>query len=232
MTAQPSALAGLTKVNLRQQALTALRRAITTGELAPGTRLVETELSEQLRVSRGTLREAMRELQQEGLISAGPRGWLSVRSLGVQEILDVFAVRAALESMAVRTLSRQEDRTVLVAALRDRVQAMAEAADRSLEERIEADLEFHRALCRHTGNAALLHSWKGLEGAIRMSIMWAGIERAVGNMRVDRHAAIVDVIEAGDEQAAVEQVLTHMDQAAANLVSSPTAGVAADVSRP
>ncbi|WP_114560127.1 GntR family transcriptional regulator [Desertihabitans aurantiacus] len=219
MAAQTAALTGLARVNLRQQALTALRRAITTGALAPGTHLVETELSEQLQVSRGTLREALRQLQQEGLVSAGPRGWLSVRTLGAPEVLDVFAVRAALESMAVRTLSRREDRAAVVTALRERVRAMEQVVDRPLEDRVEADLDFHRALCELTGNATLLHTWQALEGSIRMSIMWAGTERAVSNMRVDRHAAIVDVIDAGDVTAAVDCVQAHMDEAAANLVS-------------
>lgn len=99
MAAETLSLAGLEKTSLRQQALAALRRAITTGELAPGTHLVETELSESLQISRGTLREAMRQLQQEGLIAAGPRGRLSVRHLDAKEIRDIFAVRAALESL-------------------------------------------------------------------------------------------------------------------------------------
>ena len=219
MTTQTAALAGLAKVNLRQQALTALRRAITTGELPPGTHLVETELSEQLQISRGTLREAMRQLQQEGLIEAGARGRLAVRSLDAKEILDIFAVRAALESLAVRVLSRHEDRDAAVASLRNEVRAMETAVNGTMEERIEADLNFHRTLCQLTGNAMLLHSWRALEGSIRMSFMWAGMERAVGNMRVDRHTAIVDVVVAGDPARAADYMLSHMEEAAANLVS-------------
>lgn len=218
MTTQTAALAGLAKVNLRQQALTALRRAITTGELPPGTHLVETELSEQLQISRGTLREAMRQLQQEGLITAGARGRLSVRSLNAKEILDIFAVRAALESLAVRTLSSAENGGAAVKVLRERVEAMQQVTDRALEERIEADLEFHRSLCQLTGNAMLMHSWGALEGSIRMSFMWAGGDRAVSNMRVEPHVHIVDVIAAGDPSAAADYVLTHMNEAAANLV--------------
>ncbi|MGM7671087.1 GntR family transcriptional regulator [Microbacterium sp. A93] len=219
MTTQPTALTGLAKVNLREQALSALRRAITTGELPPGTHLVETEVSEQLQISRGTLREAMRQLQQEGLITAGERGRLSVRSLDAQEILDIFAVRAALESLAVRTLSQAGHRDAAVVTLREAVRAMEAAVDATLEERIEADLNFHRTLCQLTGNAVLLHSWKALEGSISMSFLWAGVVRAVGNMRVDRHTAIADVIAAGDPAAAADHMLAHMDEAAANLVS-------------
>lgn len=219
MPTQTPTLAGLSKVNLRQQALTALRRAITTGQLPPGTHLVETELSEQLHISRGTLREAMRQLQQEGLISTGARGRLTVRSLDAKEILDIFAVRAALESLAARSLSLTEDRQSAVAELRAAVRQMTDAADADLEERIEADLNFHRTLCRLTDNAMLLHSWLGIEGTIRMSIMWAGRDRAVGNMHVDRHTALVDAIDAGDATAAAQSMTAHMDEAAANLVA-------------
>ena len=93
------------------------------------------------------------------------------------------------------------------------------AAEASLEERIESDLEFHRTLCRLTGNETLLHSWESLEGSIRMSIMFAGIERAVKNMSVDRHHDIVAAIETGDATLARTTVLEHMDGAAANLVA-------------
>lgn len=219
MTTQTTTLAGLAKVNLRQQALAALRRAITTGQFPPGTHLVETELSEQLQISRGTLREAMRQLQQEGLISTGTRGGLTVRSLDAKEILDIFAVRAALEALAARTLSLMENRVTAVAALRRAIQAMDDAVEDALEERIEADLNFHRTLCQLTGNAMLMHSWEALEGTIRMSIMWAGRDRATGNMRVDRHTALVDVIDAGDAAGASDALFAHMDEAAGNLVS-------------
>jgi len=219
MAGATAPLLGLEKKSLREQALSALRTAITSGELEPGRHLVETELSDMLQISRGTLREALRQLEQEGLLSAGPRGRLSVRHLDSKEIRDIFAVRAALESLAVRTLCELPDRATVIASLRSAVDAMAAAAEASLEERIESDLEFHRTLCRLTGNDTLLHSWESLEGSIRMSIMFAGIERAVKNMSVDRHHDIVAAIETGNATLARTTVLEHMDGAAANLVA-------------
>ena len=219
MAGATAPLLGLEKKSLREQALSALRTAITSGELEPGRHLVETELSDMLQISRGTLREALRQLEQEGLLSAGPRGRLSVRHLDGKEIRDIFAVRAALESLAVRTLCELPDRASVIASLRSAVEAMAAAAEASLEERIESDLEFHRTLCRLTGNETLLHSWESLEGSIRMSIMFAGIERAVKNMSVDRHHDIVAAIETGNATLARTTVLEHMDVAAANLVA-------------
>src|ERR1700709_1388493 len=105
VSVESPSLLRLEKTSLREQALSALRRAITTGKLTPGTHLVETELSERLQITRGTLREALRQLQQERLISAGARGRLSVRHLDSKEIRDIFNVRAALESLAARELA-------------------------------------------------------------------------------------------------------------------------------
>jgi DNA-binding GntR family transcriptional regulator len=218
MSVEASSLLRLEKTSLREQALTALRRAITTGQLPPGTHLVETELSEALQISRGTLREAMRQLQQEGLISAGARGRLSVRHLDAKEIKNIFDVRAALESLAAQDLAGREDRTAAVAELRKAVADMEKWAASNLEDRIEADLKFHRTMCHLSGNETLLHSWSSLEGSIRMSIMFAGVDRALKNMDAKRHSDIVDAIESGDAEKAAATVRDHMAGAATVLV--------------
>jgi DNA-binding GntR family transcriptional regulator len=218
MTIPATSLTGLTKTNLREQALASLRTAITSGQIPPQTQMVETELSDQLGISRGTLREAMRQLQQEGLLVAQSRGRLFVRRLGPKEIGDVFLVRASLEALAAQLLAQQPDRSAAVAELRGLLAEMDRAVnDRDLEQRIESDLAFHRGLCRLTRNDSLLHTWEGLEGSIRMSIMFAGHDRAVVNMDVARHDAIVAAIESGDPAAAATAVQEHMAWAASNL---------------
>jgi DNA-binding GntR family transcriptional regulator len=218
MSVESASLLRLEKTSLREQALTALRRAITTGQLAPGTHLVETDLSDALQISRGTLREAMRQLQQEGLISAGVRGRLSVRHLDAKEIRDIFDVRAALESLAACELAASPDHAGAVAELRKAVTNMERWAASNLDDRIEADLKFHRTMCHLTGNETLLHSWSSLEGSIRMSIMYAGVDRALKNMDVKRHSEIVDAIESGDADKAAATVRDHMAGAAKVLV--------------
>lgn len=219
MSVEPTSLLRLEKTSLREQALTALRRAITTGQLTPGTHLVETELSEALQISRGTLREAMRQLQQEGLISSGARGRLSVRHLDAKEIRDIFGVRAALEALAAHELASLPDRDKAVSTLRQAIEEMDKWAASNLEDRIEADLRFHRTMCQLTGNETLLHQWSSLEGSIRMSIMFAGVDRAIKNMNAKRHHDIVDAIESGDGQRAAAAVQEHMTGAATVLIA-------------
>src|SRR4051794_11210464 len=150
-----TSLGGLTKTSLREQALDQLRNAVTSGELQPGTRLVETELSAALGISRGTLREALRQLQQEGLVETGDRGRLAVRTLTDAEILDMFAVRAALEGLAAAIVAERPDRPALVAQLQKALHALDKAKG-SISHMVEVDMRFHSLLCELTGNTTLL----------------------------------------------------------------------------
>ncbi|GGC34344.1 GntR family transcriptional regulator [Brevibacterium sediminis] len=214
-----SGLSGLERTNLREQALDSLRRAITSGAIPPGTHLVETELSAQLGISRGTLREAMRQLQQERLLTLGARGRLAVRHLEQRDLTEIFAVRGALEGLAAEAVASlpEADREKAVRRLRSAVAAMDVPDEEAFDERIEADLKVHRLLCELSGNRTLLHQWESLGGSIRMTIVFAGLERAVRNMDSSRHAILVDAIASGDPAAARAAVLEHMRSAESNL---------------
>jgi DNA-binding GntR family transcriptional regulator len=142
-----------------------------------------------------------------------------LRHTGAKEIGDIFAGWAALKATAAEALTQRTDRAEVIAGCRGLLHTMSEArAEVDLEGRIEADLNFHRGLCRLSGNDTLLHTWESLEGSIRMSIMFAGRERAIRNMNVARHKAIVDAIASGDAAAAAAAVHEHMGSAAHNLV--------------
>src|SRR6476646_424260 len=122
-----SRLSGLAKTSLREQALDVLRNAVTSGELATGTHLVETELSAALSISRGTLREALRQLEQEGLVEPSERGRLRVRTLSAAEIGDMFEVRSALEGLAAALLCRLKNRKTVIRKLQSALDALADA---------------------------------------------------------------------------------------------------------
>jgi len=87
---------------LRQQVLDALRQAIIDGRLAPGARLTERELTEMMGVSRTVVREALRQLESEGLIAIIPNKGPVVRELSLAEAKDLYTIRAVLEGLAAR----------------------------------------------------------------------------------------------------------------------------------
>ena len=125
-----------------------------------------------------------------------------------------------MESLAARELAARPDRAAIVTTLRHAVDDMERWAASNLEDRIEADLRFHRTMCQLTGNLTLLHQWTSLEGSIRMSIMFAGVDRAIKNMDAKRHHDIIDAIESGHCDKASAAVLDHMAGAADTLVAS------------
>lgn len=196
MTSAPPTLPSLQSHNLREQALIALREAIVMGNLEPGSHLAEVRLAGDLGISRGTLREALRQLEQEGLAVTDGRGKLHVRSLDERTIRDAFRVRAALESLAARTVADlpAAPKASAMEALEAALEAMATAENESLHARLEADVDFHRTLCRASGNEQLLKTWEQISGIVRMSIMFAGIEKAQQNVAVPRHREVTAMI--------------------------------------
>jgi DNA-binding GntR family transcriptional regulator len=87
---------------LRRQVLDELRLSIIAGRLAPGARLVERELTAMMGVSRTVVREALRQLESEGLISIIPNKGPVVRELTLAEARDLYSIRAVLEGLAAR----------------------------------------------------------------------------------------------------------------------------------
>lgn len=215
---RPSGLRPVDRTTRREQILEVLRAAVSDGTLAPGVHLAEVELSEQLGVSRGTLREALRHLQQDGLLVPDNRGRLSVRVVSAHEVADIFAVRAALEALAAEQVCSRQDRSGAVAVLEDRLAAMAQpAAD--MGERVTRDLAFHEALCTLSGNDVLHASWRNVSGLARAAVTAAGPSAALANTAAARHAPLVALVRDGDGEGAQRFLRQHMAEAAQNLLT-------------
>jgi GntR family transcriptional regulator, trigonelline degradation regulator len=106
MDSPPTSVLRRLAAPLRQQVLDTLRAAIIAGELTPGARLTERELTARLGVSRTVVREALRQLETEGLIEATHRGPV-VRALTLDEAGDLYAIRAVLEGFAARLFAQR-----------------------------------------------------------------------------------------------------------------------------
>jgi DNA-binding GntR family transcriptional regulator len=214
-------LASLDRSTLRERALEALRLAITSGRYRPGDHLGEVELAKHLGVSRGTVREALRHLQQEGLVTAGNRGMLRVNSVSPREVRELFRVRAALEGLAASEIIASPQRDEAVATLREALGQLVDT-DGDFAAALEADLGFHLQLCQLSGNSILVEAWRYLEGRIRVTIMNYESSGTPTMMSRDRHAPIVEAIADGDVHAAMKVVEQHMAVAAEQY--APTTG--------
>ena len=217
VTAEP--LSNLDRSTLRERALEALRLAITSGQYRPGDHLSEVALASHLGVSRGTVREALRHLQQEGLVTAGTRNMLRVSTVSPKDVRELFRVRAALEGLAVAEIIASPQRDTAIAGLREALARLSDT-DGDFATRLEADLDFHLQLCRLSGNDMLVEAWRYLEGRIRVTIMNGEAAQNAATagtptmMSRDRHAPIVDAVERGDAAAAMAVLEQHMGAAA------------------
>lgn len=204
-----SSLTGLSRSTLGEQTLSVLHRAITRGEMAPGERLGEVDLATRLGVGRGTVREALRSLQQRGLVTADDRGQHRVSELQPMEVQELFRVRTALEGLAVTEIMSAADRLAKAATLRASLPP-EDGAGVSFLDMLEADLAFHETMCRLSGNSILVDLWLHLRDRMCVVILSGKTGPTPSIMERRHHSPIVDAIEAGDRHSAVAVVAAHM----------------------
>jgi DNA-binding GntR family transcriptional regulator len=208
------------RLSLRERVLQELRDGILTGRVPVGTRLLEIKISKELGVSRGTVREAFRHLQEEGLLTSESRGSVYVRARSSKEVREIYAVRAALEGLAARHVANRPDRETAIEALRAAVHAFEAMPKPSFSELLKADLDFHQLLCTLSENTTLLDTWHRLSGLIRAALISAGPHLVMPLQTVGHHTEMVDAIARGDGVAARLAIETYLEESASVLVSA------------
>jgi DNA-binding GntR family transcriptional regulator len=199
---------------LRGQVLLAVRSALASGTLAPGVRINELGLSARLGVSRGTLREALRRLEQEGLLVTLPHRGTFVRDLSAEEVTQVYGVRFALESYAAQSAAARLTPDVL-ATLRARLDELAAAVDaEDFRQGVTADLRFHEAICEASGNRFLVDQWRSLVGLIAAVMHTAGPEFLRPLQSIEDHQRLLDSLESRDPGRIAETWRAHFDEGA------------------
>ena len=147
-----------------------LRDAILNGQLAPGTKLVEQAISSQMQISKTPVREAIRELAQEGLISFKMRHGIAVIDFAEKDIKELVTLRAALEVLGVRLVKdnwTKADTSVLNSILEKIV--IAEKTHNYME-LPKLDIEFHEYIIKRTDNLRLVKAWKDI--ASQMNVLF------------------------------------------------------------
>jgi DNA-binding GntR family transcriptional regulator len=204
----------LPKSTFRQHIAERLRSAILQGELAPGAQLVESALAAQFDVSRGPLREALRQLVEEGLLVTVPYTGTHVISLSVDDVREIYSMRITLERFAFEQAWNKRDDAFRSELLR-RHQALTACIDAGDDAAsIQAELELHGLAYEASGHRLLQRAWQSLRG--RLQLYWAAHHRAHGTRgpRRDAHDTYVQAALGDDLQAMLAEVSTHMGRGA------------------
>ncbi|HET8627198.1 MAG TPA: GntR family transcriptional regulator [Thermomicrobiales bacterium] len=205
---------------LRDEVLTTLRQALITGGFSAGERIREVELAARLGVSRGTLREALRHLEQEGLVVTSPHRGTFVVNPTPEEVADIFGLRIALEAYAAEEAARliTPDELKTLQRVVDDIAAMGGVM--TLAPRVELDFHFHELICEAADNARLLRVWAELCGPLR--VLLAALSRPFLNADETslQHQRVVDALRRGDGEAARAALASHLTQSKDRMIAT------------
>lgn len=215
-----SGIARITRdsASLRDRVTASIREAILNGQLKPGQKLVERELCASLDISRTLLREALPQLQAEGLIKSVAHKGPSVALIDADEIREIYQVRRVLEALAVREFARNAT-DEQIGELREQLAALKrpEAAG-NLRDLLVAKAGFYSALFEGCGNRIISQTLTQLNNRImlckRLSLSATGRLSEV----IDELEAVVSAIESRDIERAGELCEVHVVNAERNVL--------------
>ena len=196
---------------LRDVVFNTLRQAILTGELKPGERLMEIHLANKLGVSRTPIREAIRKLELEGLVTMIPRRGAEVAQITEKSMNDVLEVRRAMDALCVELacdrITPEELQDLKKAC--DTFEAAVKTDD--IKQIAQADVALHDIIVQATGNQRLIQLVNNLsEQMYRYRVEYLK-EEQTRNLLVSEHEELVKAIREGDVQKAQDISFHHLE---------------------
>ena len=202
---------------LKQTVAARLRDEIMHGALKPGERVVEGTWARRLKVAQGSVREAINLLAQEGFVTKASGRSARVVRLSEADVLDLYAVRGALEGLAARSAAgRSPDVSRLQAALDGMRMAVGEGRGEVL---LDHDLAFHVELCRLSGNALLLEHARRILlpffAFVRIRVVAGGRGTGAWGRDLESHQRMIDLLREGEGEVLEMYVRRAMERYAA-----------------
>lgn len=206
--------------NLADELIVRIRRAIYQGVYVPGQRLVEADLIEHFKTSRGPAREALRRLSAEGIVQLVPNRGAMVRRLGIKEMDDLFRIREALEGLAARLAAER----LADPKVRPRFEKALKAIDvGTLDELPEAfgerNRRFHQLIFDFADNEQLLRSLQQMQLPLMRLQVRASIDRSFREHSVREHEDVARALLAADPDRAELAMRAHLRGARQRVVA-------------
>jgi DNA-binding GntR family transcriptional regulator len=204
---------------LREEVKNVLLERILSGHYAPGERLVEIRIAQELGVSQAPVREALRDLESVRFVESIAFRGARVREVSDAELIEVYPIRGALEEVAAREAARRLDGDVK--ALEAEVKAMGSA--RGLREQVEHDVRFHQLIVEASGNSRLIEIWASLQVETRTAItaLRMGL---TPREAAEMHQPIIDALRRRDSRGAGRAIRSHVERFGRMLAKAHAAG--------
>ena len=197
---------------IRRKVYNHLREQILSGQIAPQQRLIETKIAQEIGTSRTPVREALHNLEVEGLIESIPRVGYRVRCLNPTEVEEICAIRATIEGMAADWAMNKAPGK-LVSELKENIAQSEKAIARgAVKAFVELDAQFHESIARLSGGQRLLE----MAQTLRRHMLRYRIESiyTLDNVRraIDGHKGILQAMEKADRPGVGQAISAHLEQ--------------------
>lgn len=198
---------------LREIVFEALRNAIIHQVLKPGERLMETQLADELGVSRTPVREAIRKLELEGLVVMVPRRGAYVAGISMQDIHEVFQVRGALEALAASLAAERITPEELEDLERQLVKEAEETETNNLKSIVQIDTSFHDIVYKAARNQRLIQMINNLQEQLQRFRSASLARPGRSKTALVEHKNIAEALAARDGKAAEKLAIAHIENA-------------------
>ena len=187
------------------------------GDLAPGSRIIETKIARELGTSQAPVREALRDLATLGLVEMHPYRGARVRQPEPGELIEAMELRGELEAIAARSAVDHLDGPMLMrmTELLERMRVSAARGDAHAQ--AAENLEFHACIIEASRNRTLQRLWAMLEPFAR-SYLTATVPGADLRWLADRHLTVLEVLRSGDGERAAEAMRAHAREAESQIL--------------
>lgn len=199
-------------VRLQSRAYAELRRLIASGEFPPGTFLSERQLAAQLGMSKTPVHVALERLESEGFVTISAQQGVVARGLSVEDIVDHYELREAVESWVARRLAGRL-KPAQVEELQSNLARQRQAlAENDLRELMHLDEQMHYLLASYLGNREVLSTMERLRDKIHQVILRVtDTDRARPAESTAEHEAIIAAIIAGQSDEAARLMIAHLE---------------------
>jgi DNA-binding GntR family transcriptional regulator len=201
----------LRPITLVDQVFDAIVRGAAEGRFLPGDRVVEADIARELKVSRVPVREALRLLESQGIMVNTPYKGMHMMEVDAAHLRNILVVRVALEKIAALEAAKVLRRDPTSAALLDAglTQMRKAVREKNGFELARADTEFHRALCRLSGNDVLVQIWEGLAHRLTIIIGLSTLERNLNGI-YQEHVRLAEILRGGARRDIEREIHEHI----------------------
>lgn len=206
-----------TEKSLRGQVFDKIRSDILNGKYKRGEELVESSIGKELGISRTPVREAIRQLELEGLVQLVPNKGAFVTGISEKDVRDIYLIRARLEGLAARMAAKNITPELLDAMEETVVLSEYHAKKEHYEQVCEMDSKFHKLLYKTSGSRILEHTLTDFHQYVQRVRMASIMKKRRMEKSNDEHDAILTAIREHDEEKAELVATRHISNTVENL---------------